>query len=301
MRDNLSGRTGFASLLARLGVLFSLFFIMMIALSMGVILINKIECDERTKGLIIASLQCVLVFIIPALIYARISSRSPIQEVGMDCSPKGKQIFWVVLLFIIGLPALNQIIFWNESISFPPSLSGVEATFRRLEEQAQKSTEILLSATSIGGLISGILIIGVLTGFSEELFFRGALQRGIVASGVNPHCAIWFSAFIFSFMHFQFFGFLPRLLLGAFFGYLLYWSGSIWLSAFAHALNNSLVVLTAWLIKNDFLSIEIEKIGVCESGFPWIAIISIIIFLLLIIKGKNSMFRTPSNKPLSKF
>lgn len=301
MRDNLSGRTGFASLLARLGVLFSLFFIMMIALSMGVILINKIECDERIKGLIIASLQCVLVFIIPALIYARVFSRSPIQEVGMDCSPKGKQIFWVVLLFIIGLPALNQIIFWNESISFPPSLSGVEATFRRLEEQAQKSTEILLSATSIGGLVSGILIIGVLTGFSEELFFRGALQRGIVASGVNPHCAIWFSAFIFSFMHFQFFGFLPRLLLGAFFGYLLYWSGSIWLSAFAHALNNSLVVLTAWLIKNDFLSIEIEKIGVCERGFPWIAIISIIIFLLLIIKGKNTMFRAPSNKPLSKF
>ena len=75
-----------------------------------------------------------------------------------------KVVMGVLLLFVIGLPFLNQIIHWNESVSFPSSMAGIESVLREMENNALKSTEILLSTSSVGGLISGILIIGVLTG-----------------------------------------------------------------------------------------------------------------------------------------
>ncbi|MDE6177435.1 MAG: CPBP family intramembrane metalloprotease, partial [Paramuribaculum sp.] len=93
-------------------------------------------------------------------------------------------------------------------------------------------------------LIISVIIIGVLAGVSEELFFRGTLQRLLITRPMPPHIAIWLTAVIFSLVHFQFFGFVPRVLLGAFFGYLAWWSGSVWLPAIIHAVNNSVVVIT---------------------------------------------------------
>ena len=91
---------------------------------------------------------------------------------------------------------------------------------------------------------------------------------------MKAHIAIWTTAIIFSAMHFQFYGFIPRVLLGAFFGYLAFWSGSLWLPIFAHALNNSLVVLSTWLVKRNAINIDINKIGTeyTSDSFIFIAI-----------------------------
>ena len=100
--------------------------------------------------------------------------------------------------------------------------------------------------SSVPALIVNILIIGVGAGVAEEILFRGCFQRLLVTGGINHHVAIWCVAFIFSAIHFQFFGFVPRMLLGAYFGYLMYWSKSVWIPAIAHTLNNTMVVITAW-------------------------------------------------------
>ena len=55
------------------------------------------------------------------------------------------------------------------------------------------------------------------------------------------------TAFIFSFIHFQFYGFIPRLLLGALLGYALLWSGNIRYSMIMHGTNNALSVLLFYL------------------------------------------------------
>jgi hypothetical protein len=99
------------------------------------------------------------------------------------------------------------------------------------------------------------------------------LLKGILR---NPHAAIWATAVIFSALHLQFFGFVPRMLMGAFFGYLVYWSGSLRLSIFAHALNNSLVVLNYWLYNRGFLTTNLDNLGVGKSGIL-IAAISLIL------------------------
>ena len=101
---------------------------------------------------------------------------------------------------------------------------------------------------------------------------------------MKAHIAIWTTAIIFSAMHFQFYGFIPRVLLGAFFGYLAFWSGSLWLPIFAHALNNSLVVLSTWLVKRNAINIDINKIGTEYTSDSLIFIaISVIATTLVIV------------------
>ena len=284
------GDAGGPTLFARLGILFGLFFIMLIAVSATVLLIGKLNLSPRTEGLTVALFQNLLVFILPALIYARVISHTPFRALTLSNSMDCRQIIGVILAFVIGLPFLNQIILWNESFTFPSSMSGLEHLFREMENNAQKATGILLSTSSIGGLISGVLIVGVITGFGEELFFRGGIQKAMTDSGVNHHLAIWLPAILFSTLHFQFYGFIPRVILGAFFGYLLFWSDSIWVSTTAHALNNSIVVITAWIANRGGEAFDVERYGVTENGFPWIALASCILLFLLIAYGKRFFF-----------
>ena len=158
---------------------------------------------------------------------------------------------------------MNALVAWNESLVLPSALAPLEQWMRQAEDAAADQVKILLGGTSWGDLMVSVLIVGVLAGVSEELFFRGAMQRIISSGRVGPHSAIWITAVLFSVFHMQFYGFFPRLVLGAFFGYLLYWSGSVWLSSIIHALNNTLVVFTSWQMRRvsggDVM--DIDKIG----------------------------------------
>ena len=164
----------------------------------------------------------------------------------------------------------------------PDALSEFEEWCRAMEEQAEELTTGLLNSTGLFPTIINILLIGVLTGIGEEFFFRGGLQRMMLWCKVNPHAAIWITATVFSAIHFQFFGFVPRLLLGAFFGYLYWWSGNIWVNSFAHALNNSLVIVSTWCINKGYLSEKFDMFGVSEGGLPVFAIISAILVSAII-------------------
>ena len=180
------------------------------------------------------------------------------------------------------MPALNQIVYWNQEIHLPEMFADFEEWCQEMENTAEQLVKELLNTTALFPTIMNILIIGALTGIGEEFFFRGALQKMLIWCRVNHHIAIWTAAFIFSALHFQFFGFVPRLLLGAFFGYIYWWSGSIWVNAFAHALNNSLVIISNWCINKGLLSEEFDSIGVNDRGFPMAAVSSMIIVAAII-------------------
>ena len=123
-------------------------------------------------------------------------------------------------------------------------MAGIEQWLRAQEDMALQATEVLMNINSVGQLIVVILTIGLLTGIGEELIFRGSIQRLMIEKRINIHVAIWVTAFIFSALHMQFYGFVPRMLLGAFFGYLVVCSGSLWLPILAHALNNTIATIT---------------------------------------------------------
>lgn len=199
-------------------------------------------------------------------------------------------VFNIVMCFILGMPFLNETVWLNSQLHLPSWLAAVEEWMRSLEAEAGKTVDVLLGVHSVGGLVVNILVIGVLTGFCEEIFFRGTLQRVLSSHGVSCHLAVWVAAFVFSLLHFQFFGFLPRLLLGAFFGYIFVWTGSIWACALAHAIFNSITVVQVWLVHRGVNAGVIEQFGVQTNGFPWIACVSLALVLTYILIQRRYSF-----------
>lgn len=239
--------------------------------------------------------QNILAFILPALLTWHICFKvNPVKAIGGASAPSAKMIGIALAIYIIGIPALNQIVYWNQEMHLPEFLDSFQKWCEAMESVAEQQLEGIMNSTALFPTAMNILIIGGLTGIGEEFFFRGAMQGMLIRCRVNPHVAIWTVAFIFSAIHFQFFGFVPRMLLGAFFGYLFWWSGNIWVNSFAHALNNSLVIISNWFINKDILKEEFDMFGVSYDGFPlWGCVSAIAVFILIFVLYKRG-FLTPS-------
>lgn len=237
--------------------------------------------DERNGMLAVSVIQAVVLFIIPSFLCAIFISRNPASYLCLNRPPSGLAILGVVFAYLISLPALNQIIFWNANISFPEGLEAWGETLREMEDAANKASQQMLDITSVGGLVINLLVIALVTAFGEELFFRGTLQRTAGSNGMH-HTAIWVVALLFSAMHFQIFGFIPRLILGAWFGYIFFWTRSIYVPVIAHFINNGVVVVCTWLTTRGS-TFDFDKFGVTEYGFPipaFVSALATVVFLM---------------------
>ena len=258
--------------LRAIGVLFGVFFIMLVLLSVVSSLL--IGDGFTAKGMrIFAIVQDLLVFILPAVVAAFVATRLPASLLTVNVRPRLFSIIMAIIVMLTSLPAMELLIEWNNNLHLPESMSGLEESLRNMEDSASTGISALSGGNTVGDLIMGILIIGILTGIAEELFFRGALQNLLMTMPkVKKHFAIWAAAFIFSFMHFQCFGFVPRLLLGAYFGYLIWWTGSVWVPVIAHAFNNSLVVLLSWIAARSGVAESVENAAAINLGTDWYTI-----------------------------
>lgn len=186
--------------------------------------------------------------------------------------------YGTVILIVMASGAIISLIHdWNQHLHLPSSMAEMESQMRSLEQQAKIQTEVFLRTTTTGGFLLNILIIGLLAAVGEEIFFRGVLQNIFFRGIGNAHIAIWSSAFLFSFIHFQFFGFFPRLLMGALLGYLYYYSGSLWSAILAHFVNNVATVIAYFLLNKGIITENVT-----ETVNVWAALIAIPVVFLLI-------------------
>ena len=131
-------------------------------------------------------------------------------------------------------------------------------------------------------------MVAVLPAIGEELLFRGVIQKIFINWTKNAHWGIWISAILFSAMHLQFYGFVPRMLLGVAFGYLLVWSGSMWLPIAAHFFNNGIAVIAMYLIDKGLLSPEVETFGTTSDSYYSVAISVVLVAVFMVmIKRQN--------------
>ena len=154
-----------------------------------------------------------------------------------------------------------------------------------LEQQTNNITEAMLSVNTIWGLIANIVVIALEAAICEELFFRGVVQR-IFTGAFNYHIAVWLTAILFSAIHLQFGGFIPRLILGVSFGYIAIWSRSLYPSIIAHFTNNGIAVLAFFLSYNKIIEIPTENFGICTG------IISLIISGIVLVYFKRHHYKT---------
>jgi len=212
------------------------------------------------------------VFVLPPFVLAYLISFKPFTFLHLA----KKKINWidiisVVLFMIIIIPFINLLGDLNHQLVLPKVFSGLETWMKTSEEQATQLTEKLLQVHTFQGLIFNIFLIAVLPAIGEELYFRGGLQ-GVIQQRQGAKNAIWMTAIIFSTIHFQFYGFVPRLLMGAFFGYLLVWSENMWLPITAHFINNVIAVIFYYLQFNGSKLPDIDSIGIGNT--LWVGLAS---------------------------
>jgi len=202
-------------------------------------------------------------FVIPSLLLNRIEKNNR-PYFDLSFKPNVKLYALVLLLMVVFSPFFEITILLNEQMHLPDFMKNIEQWMREKEDETGALTNAFLSRKSFTGLIINIFMIGILAAVGEEFLFRGCLQNIFIKWIGKPHMAIWLTAAIFSAIHVQFYGFLPRMLIGALCGYLYFWGRSIWLPVTAHFINNvSAILIAYYLVKSnkplDSLSFELNQ------------------------------------------
>lgn len=210
-------------------------------------------------------------FIIPALLLARFESKRWANYLSLR-NPPALLMVLTLLVMLISTPFIQWTVEFNQQMKLPGFLKFMEDWMRKQEDQLAGLTRQLLTMRSPGALLVNMLMLAVLPALGEELVFRGCLQKNLARWTRNHHAAIWISAILFSAIHMQFYGFIPRMLLGAMFGYLLLWSNSLWVPVFAHFINNSVAVITAYVYQQKGL--PMDKLDQPETAAWYIYLIS---------------------------
>lgn len=187
-------------------------------------------------------IQTIGLFVCPSFIASFFFGSGVISYLKMDTRPSFFSVVLVVFIMVIWIPAVNYIAGLNSRLDLPQSLNKLEEEIGALRDNYGRLTNLFLDTKSVSDFIVNIIVMAVLPAVGEELLFRGIFQRLFITWTRNIHWGIIISSLLFSFFHFEFYGFLPRLLLGMLFGYLFVWTTSIWIPMLAHFTNNIIIV-----------------------------------------------------------
>lgn len=244
----------------------------------------------KQSMLAMLTIQDIFAFILPAVVAMALFYLRPLHVMGLDRMPSLKALAVVVVFYLVSLPAMNWLVDFNGSMVLPSWMSGVEEAMRQAEDMAADATKQILDINTIPQLLFCLFVVGLMAGLSEEMLFRGAMQRTMQDSRLGAHTAIWVTAIVFSAFHMQFFGFLPRMLLGAWLGYLFVWTRSLWVPIIAHTLNNSTVVVMSYLAGKGVVSEGFgDNLGLPADGaFPWMATASLVLSIAIALWAARS-------------
>ena len=218
-------------------------------------------------------------FVFPPIAYAFLVKEKPVNALGL----KNVKILWFLIgtAMIFAIMPLNSILAeWNAGLKLPESLSALEQMIKDMQESASAMIEKFVSVDTIGGLILNLFMIAGLAALGEELLFRSIIQTSLIKICKNAHVGILIASAIFSFIHLEFYGFVPRLILGMLLGYMFYFSGSIWIPMLMHFLNNGTVVLIYFLNNKGITNIDVDTFG--QTSIP-ILIVSIVVMIALFL------------------
>lgn len=205
-------------------------------------------------------------FLLPAIVYAYLIQKNIISFFNLKHLPGLLFTFLGILIIFLSNPFNEWLVYYNNRMDLPGFLSHWETWMREAEEAAAIATNKFLEMDGISDYLLNIFMIGVMAALGEELLFRGATQPLLIRIFKNPHIGIWFTAIIFSMIHFQFYGFFARMFLGAILGYSYYFTKNLWVPIIAHFFNNALAVTYVYLSNEPLYNtsqgiIEIEKVN----------------------------------------
>ena len=237
------------SSLNKVGILFSLMFLSSVFHSLlaitlvllfsdnGMALITTQDLNNQTSVNYLKLMQFfsgVGLFITPMLLYAYLTNFD-----FRFLSLTRQNIILGIAIMILIAPFVGFVLEWNMKIPFPDWLAWFDMN-------TEVIIEAFLSMNNLWDLFYTLLVIAIVPAIGEELLFRGYLQQKLVKRLKNSNTAILITAFLFSAIHFDLQGMIPRFMLGLLLGYLFYWSGSLWLPILAHFVNNAQAIILSY-------------------------------------------------------
>lgn len=297
-------------LLLLLNLLFLTFAGMLSCMLIGLLFIyftmdNSVFVSLKSGNYSIANLKVLQLFIsvgtfiVPALLFIRRE-----QDLGWEKSGffrlrmnTGLLLLATIITFSI-IPFIDWTLYLNKSMVLPEFLKELELWMRQKEEEAAYLTNQFLKMSTVNGLLFNLLLIGFIPAIGEELFFRGCLQPVFSRWAGNKHAGIWIAAIIFSAIHLQFYGFLPRMLLGAMFGYFFFWSKSLWVPILAHFVNNAAQVIIAYVYQLQGKSLVSMEENDNYSSYIIILSLVLTLFLMRVFYRLSSKNMLLDQRPL---
>ena len=259
-------------------------------LSIGIISADAGDTENISQLKIIQLISSVFIFIIPPLLFSYFENNQYLKELGFNLKFKRQNILMILMIILFSQPLVAYCMQLNldfiHSISdyIPKLVEGM----KQMEDAAEEATKAFLKMDNIGDLLFNLFLIAIIPAIGEEMFFRGIIQKKLKNILRNPHVAILITSFIFSAIHMQFFGFLPRFFLGVILGYLFYYSGNLWMPIIAHFINNALAVFLAYFysekINEDISQLESSEISMIQATI----FLLIVLFFFYLYKQINN-------------
>lgn len=235
-------------------------------------------------------IQDFSLLIIPSIIILIFMRPEPSGKVSGLEVPNIKEIGLVVILTFCLFPVTSFTGQINSAMHLPDWLSGVEQWMTDKEDKADHVIDLLVEANTFPIMMMNLLTIALMPAIAEELIFRGVFQKIFANLFRSGHFAVWFTAFLFSAIHLQFFGFIPRFILGLVFGYLFLWSGTLWLPVISHFVNNAFPVILSYLQGLEKLNAHTDT-PLWKQALALPVPIVIIFIILFYIRNKNDSRR----------
>ncbi|GHS96545.1 hypothetical protein FACS189421_01780 [Bacteroidia bacterium] len=222
----------------------------------------------------------VFIWIFPVIVCAWLFSDNYKTYLQIDTPIQLPVAGLAMLGMLVAIPCINWMYAMNQQMVFPEALKGLEEWMRNMEELNGQALEKMLYVRNGWDLVFNIVIVCILAAVGEEFMFRGMLQNIFAKTIKNPHIIIWAVAILFSTIHLQFYGFVPRLLLGAYLGYLVYYTQNIWIPVLAHFTNNCFSLITNTIYQDSPEAAEqVNAIGYGSTW--WLAVASLALFVII--------------------
>jgi uncharacterized protein len=298
MKGSLKTKPALNQFLFLFGVTLASFFILgaigglAISISSGISISELTEIDKLDlsrpevinllRGLQVV--QFVSLFLVPVLICSWFLTDNRKKYLGLKWPANAGYILAGVGIMLIAIPFTSWLGELNGRISLP---TGIENWMQEQEKQAERTIKALLSRRSISDLLLNIFCIAVLAAVGEELLFRGMVQRILIRLFRSPWAGIIVTAIIFSAMHMQFYGFLPRLMLGILLGVIFWYSGSLWVAILAHFIYDAVIIILAYF--NPEMLDEKNKTEFNNLAMAGMVSLAVVVLLIIWMKKRSTV------------
>ena len=202
-----------------------------------------LQVDPLTSTPMIAKLvdgfSSLVLFLVPVMIFANAALPEGFEYYKLHRKVNPGAMIVAAIAMLTSVFFIDVIYNWNIGLYTDPAFIAEFKVRKEYSDWAQQMP-------GVGDLLIYLLASAFVPAVLEEVFFRGGVQQLILEWTKKPHLTIIVSAFIFSFLHFDVFGFIARFILGIGLGYLFWWSGSLRLSIIAHLVFNALGILSEY-------------------------------------------------------